>query len=143
MRTRSKFVRLVSVLHLNAIERPRKKWVLYLLPLLTDLTGFHRGIVTTNNNDDGDRYEVLILVLPSVELYDDYVNYPDTSYWGMFFLILLRWIPQIFIYLIDTSIWFACWSAMTGSVVGFQVQGFLLRQVGGGGSSPAPFGDCE
>ncbi|CAN0060689.1 unnamed protein product, partial [Hapterophycus canaliculatus] len=66
------------------------------------------------------KYEVLILVLPSVELYDDYVNYPETSYWGMFFLILLRWIPQMFIYLIDTSIWFACWSAMTGSVVGFQ-----------------------
>eukprot|EP00904_Undaria_pinnatifida_P012897 jgi/Undpi1/8738/HiC_scaffold_25.g11200.m1 len=65
-------------------------------------------------------YEVVILVLPTVELYDDYVNYPGTSYWGMFFLILLRWIPQMFIYLIDSSIWFACWSAMTGSVVGFQ-----------------------
>lgn len=68
------------------------------------------------------KYEVLILVLPSVELYDDYVNYPKTSYWGMFFLIILRWIPQMFIYLIDTSIWFACWTAMTGSVVGFQVR---------------------
>ncbi|CAB1098159.1 GT48 [Ectocarpus sp. CCAP 1310/34] len=66
------------------------------------------------------KYEVLILVLPSVELYDDYVNYPETSYWGMFFLILLRWVPQMFIYLIDTSIWFACWTAMTGSIVGFQ-----------------------
>ncbi|CAN0431472.1 unnamed protein product, partial [Ectocarpus sp. 12 AP-2014] len=66
------------------------------------------------------KYEVLILVLPSVELYDDYVNYPKTSYWGMFFLILLRWVPQMFIYLIDTSIWFACWTAMTGSIVGFQ-----------------------
>ncbi|CAN0580300.1 unnamed protein product, partial [Laminaria digitata] len=62
---------------------------------------------------------VVCLVLPTVELYDDYVNYPGTSYWGMFFLILLRWIPQMFIYLIDTTIWFACWSAMTGSVVGF------------------------
>lgn len=69
------------------------------------------------------KYEVLILVLPSVELYDDYVNYPNTSYWGMFFLILLRWVPQMFIYLIDTSIWFACWTAMTGSIVGFQVRG--------------------
>ena len=68
------------------------------------------------------KYEVMILVLPSVELYDDYVNYPKTSYWGMFFLILLRWIPQMFIYLIDSSIWFACWTAMTGSVVGFQAR---------------------
>lgn len=66
------------------------------------------------------KYEVLILVLPSVELYDDYVNYPETSYWGMFFLILLRWLPQMFIFFIDSSIWFACWSAMAGTVVGFQ-----------------------
>lgn len=71
-----------------------------------------------------------ILVLPSVEIYDDYVNYPNTSYWGMFFLILLRWIPQMCIYLIDTSIWFACWTAMAGSIVGFQVMG--KRGPGGG-----------
>ncbi|CAM9094798.1 unnamed protein product [Ascophyllum nodosum] len=74
-------------------------------------------------------YEVLILVLPSVQLYDDYVNYPNTSYWGMFTLILLRWLPQMAIYLIDSSIWFALWSAMTGSIVGFQARKERLGEV--------------
>lgn len=86
---------------------------------------------------------MLILVLPTVELYDDYMNYPNTSYWAMFSLIFLRWVPQMGIFFIDTSIWFACWSAMAGTVVGFQVGASLRggRGLGGGGegdtSAPA------
>ncbi|KAG5186996.1 1,3-beta-glucan synthase component-domain-containing protein [Tribonema minus] len=66
------------------------------------------------------QYEVRILISPTIEIFDDYVNFPDQSFVRVFSLIVLRWVPQAFIYLIDTSIWFACWSAIAGSVIGFQ-----------------------
>lgn len=66
------------------------------------------------------QYEVKILVLPSVEIFDDYVNFPGHSFIRAAALIVLRWVPQLLIYIIDSSIWFACWSAMAGSIVGFQ-----------------------
>eukprot|EP00611_Tribonema_gayanum_P022138 TRINITY_DN4392_c0_g1_i1.p1 TRINITY_DN4392_c0_g1~~TRINITY_DN4392_c0_g1_i1.p1 ORF type:complete len:2193 (+),score=1022.20 TRINITY_DN4392_c0_g1_i1:563-6580(+) len=66
------------------------------------------------------QYEVKILVVPTIELYDDFVNFGNQSFWRTTALIVLRWVPQAFIYLIDTSIWFAFWSAMAGSAIGFQ-----------------------
>jgi hypothetical protein len=68
------------------------------------------------------QYEVKILVVPTIELYDDYVNFPHQSFWRTTALIVLRWVPQACIFMIDTSIWFACWSAMAGSAVGFQAR---------------------
>ncbi|CAM9568890.1 unnamed protein product [Chrysoparadoxa australica] len=66
------------------------------------------------------QYEIRILVLPTTELFDDFMNFPDGNIMRTILLMVLRWIPQGFIYLIDTSIWFACWSAMAGTFVGMQ-----------------------
>ncbi|CAN0121210.1 unnamed protein product, partial [Phaeothamnion confervicola] len=77
------------------------------------------------------QYEVKILVLPSVELYDDYVNFPDRSFAKIVTLIVMRWVPQALIFLIDTSIWFAGWSAAAGSIIGFQEKLGEIRDFAG------------
>ncbi len=65
-------------------------------------------------------FEVKILVLPTIEIFDDYCNLPNRSFLRSALLVICRWIPQFLIYLIDTSIWFAMWSAIAGIIMGFQ-----------------------
>jgi len=64
-------------------------------------------------------FEVYSMVLPSLELTDDYVNYPNQSFLKMMVLLLMRWFPQFIVYLIDMSIWYAAWQAFAGTSVGF------------------------
>ena len=64
-------------------------------------------------------FEVACMVLPTLELSDDYYNYPDQSFYKMASLIVIRWIPQFVVYTIDTSIWYALWQAFAGTTVGF------------------------
>ncbi|VEU41206.1 unnamed protein product [Pseudo-nitzschia multistriata] len=64
-------------------------------------------------------FEVYTMVKPSVQLTDDYVNYPNQSFAKMMFLLILRWLPQFIVYLIDMSIWYAAWQAFAGTAVGF------------------------
>ncbi|GAX21844.1 hypothetical protein FisN_30Hh044 [Fistulifera solaris] len=64
-------------------------------------------------------FEVNSMVLPSLQLADDYVNYPDQSFAKMFLLLSMRWLPQFIVYLIDMSIWYAAWQAFAGTSVGF------------------------
>ena len=52
-------------------------------------------------------FEVYSMVLPSLELTDDYVNYPNQSFLKMMVLLLMRWFPQFIVYLIDMSIWYS------------------------------------
>ncbi len=66
------------------------------------------------------KFEVKVLVLPTLEISDDYCNLPNKNFIRTALLIICRWIPQLMIYLIDTSIWFAVWSSITGIIMGFQ-----------------------
>jgi callose synthase len=64
-------------------------------------------------------FEVYSMVLPSLQLTDDYVNYPNQSFAKMSLLLGMRWLPQFIVYLIDMSIWYAAWQAFAGTSVGF------------------------
>ena len=67
------------------------------------------------------RFEVACMVEPTLQLTDDYLDYPEkTNFYRMVFLLVVRWTPQLFVYFIDTSIWYALWQGMAGTVVGFQ-----------------------
>lgn len=64
-------------------------------------------------------FEVYSMVLPSLELTDDYFNYPNQSFAKMLLLLSMRWLPQFLVYVIDMSIWYAVWQAFAGTSVGF------------------------
>lgn len=64
-------------------------------------------------------FEVYSMVLPSIQLTDDYANYPNQSFAKMMLLLIMRWLPQFIVYLIDMSIWYAAWQAFAGTSVGF------------------------
>eukprot|EP00934_Nitzschia_sp_Nitz4_P000520 Nitzschia sp. Nitz4//scaffold35_size145790//494//7179//NITZ4_003001-RA/size145790-augustus-gene-0.108-mRNA-1//1//CDS//3329549037//520//frame0 len=64
-------------------------------------------------------FEVYSMVLPTIELTDDYANYPNQSFAKMSFLLVMRWLPQFIVYLIDMSIWYSAWQAFAGTSVGF------------------------
>ena len=64
-------------------------------------------------------FEVYSMVLPTIELTDDYANFPNQSFVKMGLLLLLRWTPQFLVYCIDMSIWYAIWQAFAGTSVGF------------------------
>jgi callose synthase len=64
-------------------------------------------------------FEVYTMVLPTLELTDDFINYPNQSFAKMSLLLTMRWLPQFLVYLIDMSIWYAVWQAFAGTAVGF------------------------
>uniref|UniRef100_A0A7S1ZKM7 1,3-beta-glucan synthase n=1 Tax=Ditylum brightwellii TaxID=49249 RepID=A0A7S1ZKM7_9STRA len=64
-------------------------------------------------------FEVWSMVLPTLELSDDYVNFSNEDFYRMTLLLLLRWTPQFIVYLIDMSIWYAVWQGFAGTSVGF------------------------
>ena len=66
------------------------------------------------------KFEVACMVQPTLELTDDYINFPGHSFYRMAFLVIVRWFPQFIVYTIDTSIWYALWQAFAGTVVGFR-----------------------
>ncbi len=59
------------------------------------------------------------MVQPSIELTDDYQNYPNQSFAKMMLLLIIRWTPQFIVYVIDMSIWYAAWQAFAGTSIGF------------------------
>jgi len=75
-------------------------------------------------------FEVFSMVLPTIELVDDYVNYNNQSFAKMSFLVILRWLPQFLVYLIDMSIWYAVWQAFAGTAVGFSERLGDVRDMG-------------
>ena len=62
-------------------------------------------------------FEVQPLILPSIELYDDYINqYPtQPTLVETLCLLFLRWIPTVLVYILDVSLWYAVWIAVVGS----------------------------
>lgn len=76
------------------------------------------------------RYELNAMVLPTLELTDDYLNLPDQSFTKMVVLLLFRWTPQFLVYLVDFSIWYSVWQAFAGTAVGFSDQLGDIRSMG-------------
>ena len=64
-------------------------------------------------------FEVYSMVQPSLQLTDDYLNYPNQSFARMCMLLIIRWSPQFIVYLVDMSIFYAAWQAFAGTSVGF------------------------
>jgi len=64
-------------------------------------------------------FEVYSMVLPTIQLTDDYANFPGQSFVKMGLLLGLRWLPQFCVYCIDMSIWYSVWQAFAGTSVGF------------------------
>ena len=52
-------------------------------------------------------FEVYSMILPTIQLTDDYANFPEQSFVKIGLLLILRWLPQSIIYCIDMSIWYA------------------------------------
>jgi callose synthase len=67
-------------------------------------------------------FEVYSMVLPSLQLTDDFLNFPDQSFPKMMVLLVMRWLPQFIVYTIDMSIWYAAWQAFAGTSIGFSDQ---------------------
>jgi callose synthase len=65
-------------------------------------------------------FEVDTMVLPTLQLTDDYVNLQNQNFWQMGLLLILRWSPQFVVYMIDMSIWYAVWQAFAGTAGGFK-----------------------
>lgn len=63
-------------------------------------------------------FEIYSMVMPTLQLTDDYLNYPNQSFFKMATLLCLRWLPQFIVYTIDLSIWYAAWQAFAGTAVG-------------------------
>ena len=74
-------------------------------------------------------FEVSSMVLPTIELFDDYVNYPDQSFAKMSLVLILRWTPQFIVYLIDMSIWYSVWQAVAGTAIGFSERLGVVRDM--------------
>lgn len=64
-------------------------------------------------------FEVYSMVLPTLQLTDDYINFPNQSFAKMSLLLTMRWLPQFLVYLVDMSIWYSVWQAFAGIAVGF------------------------
>jgi len=64
-------------------------------------------------------FEVNTMVLPTLQLTDDYINLPDQNFIKMALVLLLRWTPQFIVYLIDSSIWYSVWQGFSGTGRGF------------------------
>lgn len=62
----------------------------------------------------GYRYIVHPVTVPSLELYDDYMNFQRISFYKTGVLMFVWWFPHFLVYLIDLSIWYSMWSSFSG-----------------------------
>lgn len=54
---------------------------------------------------------------PTLELYDDFMNFHRPSFLKTSVLMFFWWLPHFLVYIIDLSIWYAVWSSMAGGIV--------------------------
>lgn len=79
----------------------------------------------------GFKFLIQPLVAPSIQIYDDYLNFPQVSNKTVKTAAQLmgRWMPSVLIYLVDSSIWYSLWAAAVGTYVGFQVKLGIVRDL--------------
>lgn len=65
----------------------------------------------------GYQYVVSPVATPTLELYDDYMNYNQISFMKVAGLISVWWLPHFLVYIIDLSIWYAVWSSAVGGFI--------------------------
>lgn len=65
----------------------------------------------------GYHYIVFPVTIPSVELYDDYMNFQRISFFKTSALMCVWWFPHFLVYLIDLSIWYSVWISFAGGLV--------------------------
>jgi hypothetical protein len=65
----------------------------------------------------GYRYIVNPVTVPSLLLYDDYMNFGNIPFIKTSLLMFVWWFPHFMVYLIDLSIWYSCWSSIVGGFV--------------------------
>jgi callose synthase len=65
----------------------------------------------------GYRYIVFPVTVPSLELFDDYMNYEEIKFMRTAVLMFAWWFPHFMVYIIDLSIWYSVWSSMVGGFV--------------------------
>ena len=53
--------------------------------------------------------------VPTLELYDDYMNFMDVPFAKTFILMVIWWLPHFLVFLIDLAIWFSVWSSLVGA----------------------------
>lgn len=65
----------------------------------------------------GYRFVVSPVCVPTLQLYDDYMNFTHTSFSKTALLIFFWWFPHFLVFIIDLSIWYACWSSAIGGFI--------------------------
>lgn len=65
----------------------------------------------------GYKFVVFPVTVPTLELYDDYMNYEKISFIKTSSLIFFWWFPHFLVYIIDLSIWYAVWSSVVGGAI--------------------------
>lgn len=65
----------------------------------------------------GYRYIVGPVAAPSLELYDDYMNFGTLPFYKTALIIFVWWFPHFLVYCIDLSIWYSCWSSVVGGFI--------------------------
>jgi hypothetical protein len=65
----------------------------------------------------GYRYIVNPVSVPTLELYDDYMNYQNLPFIKTALIMFVWWFPHFLVYLIDLSIWYSCWSSIVGGFI--------------------------
>jgi callose synthase len=65
----------------------------------------------------GYQFIVYPVTAPTLELYDDYMNFQKISFFKTSSLIFFWWFPHFLVYIIDLSIWYAVWSSLVGGFI--------------------------
>lgn len=91
------------------VHVPLKEVIVYIIFWLT-LLGFKLWF--------GYRYIVFPVSVPSLLLYDDYVNFQQIHFMKTFSLMFVWWFPHFLVYIIDLSIWYSVWSSAVGGLTG-------------------------
>ena len=65
----------------------------------------------------GYHYIVNPVTEPSLELYDDYMNYQELPFAKTMALMIVWWFPHFLVYIIDLQIWFSVWCSVVGGFI--------------------------
>jgi callose synthase len=65
----------------------------------------------------GYYYIVAPVSIPTLELYDDFMNYPETNSLKTGLILFLWWLPHFLVFIIDLYIWYSVWASIAGGIV--------------------------
>ena len=67
------------------------------------------------------------ITTPTLELYDDYMNFQRVPFSKTCLLMWVWWFPHFLVYMIDLSIWYSVMSSMAGAVIALQERQGAVR----------------